>query len=311
LSTRLDRQNRDQHKKTIIKYSLLVLITVLAIGLIYKVGQNAITLHNRNQLQTVVARYGSLEDKLSGEGLVLRSEITVPAPANGHFENMVEEREKVARYAMLGYYIGIDNKTAMRAPAAGIFTRQVDGLEAALQDIKLEAVGPEVFKYQTVSNNPAAEIKVGQSVFKIVNNLEPTKILVHFPLKGTNHKISASQVVKLSINGQEMNYYKVLAYKKDFKELVMIVTSSEFQEDLLDQRLVKVKLLLESNTACLVPYKTLVKKDGKRGVYCTKGEDIVFKPVEVLDVKGNTAVVEGLEAIDVLITNPEILKNNL
>ncbi len=305
MSSRLDREGREQKKKTLIKYSLLILITLIAIGLLYRVGQNLSTLHNKSRLETVVPAYGCLEDKLQGEGMVLRSETIIMAPAKGRFENVLADKERVPRGVLVGYYISSGKKISMRAPAAGIFTRQVDGLESALQDIKLASVGPEVFKYQALSNDVNQEFNSGQGVYKIVNNHVPSQLLVHFPLEGLKLQIAKQQVVKISVDGKPLGEFIVLAYKKDFKELIMILESNDFQESLLNHRLVKVELILNSGSGYLVPEKSLVKKGKEKGIYCTVGEDILFKAVKVLDLKDDITVVEGLNPTDMVIINPE------
>lgn len=311
MSSRMVRQDRDRKMRSFLKYSVLILITFLTIGLIYRVGQNISTLYNRNNLQTSVTRYGCLQQKLKGEGILLLSETIVAAPANGYFENIVAEKEKVARNTQVGYFISMGRRSPMYAPAAGIFTRQVDGLESALKDIKLSSVGPEVFKYKAVLANPAQEMKSGQNVYKIVNNLMPSRLLLRFPLQGKNLSISVHNSADLIIDGKSLGSFKIEDLKQDSQQIFMIAEDDQFVEGLLEHRHVKAEIRINSSYGYLIPEKSLAKKGKERGIYCTKGENIVFKPVKVLDQNDDTAVVEGLEATDLIIINPGVLAHNL
>jgi len=310
LSSRMARKDKRRNRKSIIKYALLTLIILMLIGLIYKVGQNLITLYNRNQRETAVLQYGCLEDSLEGEGLVLRNEKTIQATANGRFENLVAEKEKVRRQDLLGYSINAGNKIAIRAAMAGIFTRQVDGLEKVLQNVDVKAIGPEIFDYNIQTADPGVEIKKGQVVCKIVNNLIPSQLLLHFPQESRDIQVSKDQMVQLYVDSKLMGNFTVRDYKRDFEELVMIVEANEFREDLLNKRLVKVKMVLNSQSGYLVPEKCVLNRGKEKGIYCTKSEEIIFKPVKVLKIKDDIAVVEGLNPTDIIIVNPSIIKSN-
>lgn len=311
MSDRMKRHAREMKKKRLLKYALLILIAFLGVGLIYKTGQNISVWYSRKQLETTVPTYGCLEDKLQGQGLVLRSEITVTAPAVGRFENVVAEKEKVARSTLVGYYLTSGHKTALQAPAAGIYTRRVDGLEAALSDIKLELVGPEVFKYKPLPPPATEEIKAGQGVYKIVNNLIPSLILAHFPLRDPDLTINEQQAVELVVQGKSLGLFKVMDSKQDFNELILLLESSEFLENLLDSRLLEVEMVFNSRDGYLVPQKSLVNRGQEKGIYCTKGERIIFKTVKVLDQKDDIAVIKGIEANDLIIVNPAAVKKKL
>lgn len=308
MSHRLEKKQRDRKKKSILKYALLILTMAMVAGLFYGVGQNLLTAYNQQRQETVLAHYGYMEDKLQGNGLVLRSETVVPASASGFFENIVSDGQKVALHTLLGYYLCRGEKTPMRAATTGLFTRQLDGLEEALQDVKLATVGPELFSYRPQHHDPKGEFKAGQSVFKIVNNLQPTRLILQFPLQELNPKIAQNQIVALSIDGQSLGQCTVIDFKKDFKKLVMMVETADFREELLNRRQVEVMLIMNSQSGYLVPEKSLFDRGQEKGIYCTKGEEILFRPVKVLAIKEGTALVEGLQANDMVILKPEKVK---
>ena len=307
MSNRLERKQRDRTKKTILKYALLIFALAATAGLIYLMGKKLLTAYHYQQRETVVAHYGTMEDKLHGDGLVLRNETVVSAPASGTFENMVSDGTKVSLNALLGYYINRGDKTAMRASVPGLFTRRIDGLEGALQAIRISTVGPEVFSYRPQYHDPETEFNTGQGVYKIVNNLQPTRLILQFPLQ-EHLKLEKNQIAGLSVNGRLLGECTVIDFKKDFQKFVIMIETNDFREELLNLRQVNVELTLNSQNGYLIPQNSLFKREKEKGIYCIKGEETLFRPVRVLAVKGGTALVEGLQANDMVILQPGEIK---
>jgi hypothetical protein len=194
-------------------------------GLFYGVGQNLLTAYNQQRQETVLAHYGYMEDKLQGNGLVLRSETVVPASASGFFENIVSDGQKVALHTLLGYYLCRGEKTPMRA-----------------------AHHRTIYASAGWTGGGLTGCQAGQSVFKIVNNLQPTRLILQFPLQELNPKIAQNQIVALSIDGQSLGQCTVIDFKKDFKKLVMMVETADFREELLNRRQVEVMLIMNSQS---------------------------------------------------------------
>jgi len=311
LSNRLEREQRDRTKKSILKYALLIFALAATAGLIYLMGKNLLTAYNYQQREAVVAYYGTMEDILHGNGLVLRSETVVAAPVAGYFENMVKDGTKVRFNALLGYYLNRGDKTPMRASVPGLFTRRIDGLEGALQDIRLSTVGPEVFSYRIRYHDPGTEFNAGQGVYKIVNNLQPTRLILQFPQPEQHLKLEKNQIARLSVDRRPLGECTVIDFKKDFQKLVIMIETADFREELLNRRQVNVELTLNSQNGYLVPQKSLFNRGKEKGIYCIKGEETLFRPVHVLAIKGGTALVEGLQANDMVILQPEIKKTRL
>ncbi len=304
MSSRKARLKRRIMQKSALKIVLLSCLAVLIIGIIYQLGQNTYSTFIKLNRDIKVAEYGHIEDKISGQAIVLNKEELASAEFEGHFENMVKDREKTSRGTLLGYYISSRGQTPLRAPVSGIFMRRTDGLEEVFRDINLQAVSPEIFQYKTSAVAENMNIQAGQAVYKIVNNLEPTRLLVHFPLDNIDFDIIAKQQVNVILDGKDMGKAIVKDMKQDFGEMLIILEFNDFREELLNQRYVGVELAFNSRSGYLIPEKALVEKEGKKGIYCTKDEDITFKPVDVIKIKDGKAVVEGLNKNDMLLINP-------
>ena len=301
MSKRMARNDRARTRKMILRLVILILVLGLTGSLVYLGGRNLMFAYHKHQRDTVLAQYGTIEQKLQGEGWVIRRETVFQAPAIGFFENMVSDGSKVSINTLLGYYLNRDEKIALRASMSGLFTRQIDGLEEVLGDINLSAAGPETFSYRTQQHDPEAEFKPGQGLYKIVDNLEPTRLLLQFPPPKDDPKLAQGQPASLRVNGRGLGKCTVIDFKNDFDKLVVMVETPDFREDLLNTRKADAELTMKSPYGYLVPEKSLLNNGKEKGIYCIDGEEICFKPVQVLAVRYGIAVVDGLQPNDMVI----------
>jgi len=304
VSSRKARLKRKIMQRSALKMILLSGLALLILGFIYQVGQNTYAAIVKLNRDIKVADYGQMEDKLSGAAIVLNKEELASAEFEGRFENMVKDRERTSKGTLLGYYVSSRGQAPLRAPVSGIFTRRTDGLEEVFREINLQTVSPEIFEYQTSTVAEDKPIQAGQAVYKIVNNLAPTRLLVHFPLDKIDFDIVAKQQVNVISAEKDLGKATVKDMKTDFGEMLMILEFNGFREELLNQRYIGVDVVFDSKSGYLVPEKALVEREGKKGIYCTKDEDITFKPVQIIKIKEGKAVVEGLNKNDLLVLNP-------
>ncbi len=302
--SRKSRIERQRVRKSAIKIVLLSCLAIIILGFIYKLGQGAYSTISKLNRDIKIAESGIIEDRVPGEAIVLNQEEIAAAEYAGRFENLVKDQEKISKGRLLGYYISARGQASLHAPISGVFIRRTDGLEEVFREINLQAASPEIFKYQTRVILDDKPIQAGQIIYKIVNNLEPTRLLFHSPLERLDFDIVLNQQANVIVDGKDLGKATVKEMKQDFGEILMILEFGEFKEELLDQRYTRVDLLFDSHTGYLVPEKALVESDGQKGIYCVDREDLTFKPVNVLKSKKGKLVVEGLRSQDMLLLNP-------
>jgi len=283
---------------------LLVGLAVIGLAFIYQIGVYAMSYYDKISRDVRVVEYGRLEDKQAAKAIFLNKEVTVAAEYDGRFENMVKDREKTSRGSLLGYYIGARGQTPIMAQASGIFSLKTDGLETVLGNLSLPVVTPEVFQYQTIPPREGEIILAGQTIYKIVDNLLPTRLLAHYPLEANNNDLQLKQQLKVVMAGKDLGKATITDLKTDFGEQLVMLELNGFREDLLNQRYVDVELVFGSYPGYIIPATALVEKEGKKGVFCTQDESIIFKAVEIVKIKDDKAVVEGLNKNDLLVINP-------
>ena len=304
MSTRTARFVRRGKRKSVIKIVLLVILAIISLAFIYQIGVHAISFYDKISRDVRVVEYGRLEDKQAAKAIFLNKEETVTAEYDGRFENMVKDHEKISKGSLLGYYISSQGHTPIIAHTSGIFTLKTDGLETVLGNLNLQGVGPEIFQYQTIAPREGELILAGQAVYKIVDNLTRTRLLVHYPLGDKNDDLKLKQQINVVMAGKDLGKAAIIDLKTDFGEQLMMLELTGFHEDLLNQRYVDVELVFGSYPGYILPVTALVEKEGKKGVFCTQDENIIFKAVEIIKIKDDKAVVEGLNKNDLLVINP-------
>ena len=304
MSRRMARLERRDKKMSVIRVGLLLIVCILALGIIYRFSVNTISTISKLSRDIKVVEYGSMEDKANGKAIVLNKENVVLAQSNGHFENMVKEQEKISKGALLGYFVNAQGQIPIRAQESGTFIRKIDGLEQVFQNIDLQTVTPEIYKYKTTQVKEDQPVIAGQPVFKIVDGLVPTRLLVHFPQNSINFDVKLGQQVKILMGGKELGNAIITNMRQDSGELLLIAEFKGFRDELLQQRFVDVDVVFDSRSGYLIPEKALVESYGKKGIYCSNGEDISFKPVTIVKTKDNICLVEGLKQNDMIVTNP-------
>ncbi len=304
MSLRMERLQRKDKRSVLIKIGLLALVALTLLGVVYRLGSQAVITFHKMSRDIEVVKYATIEDILEGQAAVLNKEDLFVAKSQGRFENLVKDKEKVSKGTLLGYFVDAQGQTAVRSSQAGIFVRNTDGLEEVFGNINLDAVTPEVFQYKPTPVFVEKPIQSGQPVYKIIDSLVPTRLLITMPMKDIDFIVESDQRVKVLHNEQELDHGSIAEMKQEGNDLIMLVQLDNFNDSLLTQRYINVEVVFDSQTGFLVPDKAIVEKEGKKGVYCSIGELTKFKPVEILKKRDGTVLVEGLDKNDFIVTNP-------
>ena len=140
-------------------------------------------------------------------------------------------------------------------------------------------------------------------MYKIVDSLVPTRLIISFPLDDIKFEIKDGQKVKVLL-GEKVASGIILEMKQDFEELIILLQLNGFVEETIHERYMDISVVFSSATGFIVPEKALVEKDGKKGIYCAIGEFTKFKPVDVIKVKDDIVVVKGLDKNDFILMTP-------
>lgn len=299
-----DRMERKGEKNKVARAVLITLVALAVLGLIYRIGCQAVTAIQERNRDIKIVQFGTMEDRLSAAAVVLNQEEIFPAKEAGRFENLVKEKEKVSKGALLGYFITAEAKSTVRASKAGVFIRSTDGLEEVFAQLNLAEVTPEVFKYKPHASFLERPFQAGEPMYKIVDSLVPTRLLLSLPIDEVDFIVQPEQKIRVVDENQESKTGRIVEMKQQDDDLLMLVQLDSFYENTVNKRYLAIDIVFDSQTGFLVPIRAIVEKEGKKGVYCAVGEFTKFKAVEIVKQKDDTALVRGLDKNDFIVTNP-------
>ncbi|HRY13355.1 MAG TPA: HlyD family efflux transporter periplasmic adaptor subunit [Syntrophomonadaceae bacterium] len=304
MSSRMQRLERRDKMYSAIKVVLVVLAAAAVLGIGYRIGCQALIAINSWNQEIKVVEYGTMEDRLPAQAVVMNEEQIFLAREAGRFENLVKDKEKVGKGTLLGYFITNEGKSTLRAPQAGIFIRGTDGLEEVFTHIDLAAVTPEVFQYKPVPAFLDKPVQTGEPIFKIIDSLVPTRLLISLPEDKLEAAVQPGEKVDILYEGESWGQGRIKEMKQEAGDVMLLVELDHFSADTISKRFVKVEMVLDTHTGFLVPAEAIVEKDGEKGVYCAVGPATKFKPVEIIKQKDDTVLVRGLDKNDFIVTNP-------
>lgn len=305
MSLRRKRETSKQKIKNILRWQIIICGLFLLIFVLYSLYSYTIYRIGKKNTEVVIVRYESVGDQLTAEAAVLNEETTYYAPADGHFENIVKENDKVRKNDLVGYFISSSqqDKQPVLANTPGMFTLKTDGLEKVFQSINFATVTPEVFHYKPSKEQYQEYCYNGYPVYKIVNNLKPTRLLIHFPQKEFKTKFYPGQHLDIVYNDIKISNCEIKNVKRISDEVVLLAELADYP-NIIDRRYIECQLIFNPQNGCLLPQKAIVAKGSKKGVYCVKGQDAFFKTVNILKKQKDMVLVEGLEANDMVIAHP-------
>lgn len=253
--------------------------------------------------EVVTPRMGSLEYSESADAIILNEEETYYAPAEGYFKNTVKEGERVGAGSTAGYFITVQGqRIKVTVPATGIYSEYTDGLEKAFKNIPLDSLAPTAFSYKIVRNTGDSHYYKDAPVFKIINNLKPVQLLVrlhHLPPAG----MSIGSSVIIERNNMTIGKASIQRIFTGYKENIVLLACQDFSPLSRKYRYFKINIGFDHQEGAIIPVKSLKNKGKEKGIYCIKGEKIYFKSVKILKTQDHWAIVEGLEANDLVVVN--------
>ncbi|MFZ5631578.1 MAG: HlyD family efflux transporter periplasmic adaptor subunit, partial [Bacillota bacterium] len=183
-----------------------------------------------------------------------------------------------------------------RAPRAGVVTCQVDGLEGVLNpdqvDI-LEVAGTKLKADETAGrDNGKNKCQKGQPVMKIIDNLSPLAICLQVPDGFPPDRIKKDGGITLAWENNEFTGRIADVRDRGGRPEVIIKTFS-YPSGLLYKRKVLLALVGGTVSGCLVPTKSLVEREGQRGIYIMNKQQFRWVPVKVEGEVNGSAAVSG------------------
>ncbi|MCG8402490.1 MAG: hypothetical protein MJA84_13000 [Firmicutes bacterium] len=233
-------------------------------------------------------------ETVAADGLVIRREELLKAPASGELKVLVRDGERLRVGSPLAEIRGVMDST-ITSPRAGVFSSHVDGLESLLvPDMlgELDLAAVEKIK----KDEPPAKNKVysGQFFGKVVDNLHPVYVYLGIdnPTGDVRRSFENRDTAYLVLKDREWPVKVEDVFIRDDK-LNLLVEIRDYPDELVHRRELDIELVARRLSGWLVPRQAVVFKDGEPGIYVASRQRIHWIPVSVRDRLGDTVSVTG------------------
>ncbi len=212
-------------------------------------------------------------------------------------------------------------KSVYTSPVDGMFSPRVDNFDNLLNPEKALELTPKSYK-ELMKNEVKAMNGIAKDTpfAKIINNFEWYLIssLPSDEISDIDVGSDVNIIVK-SVSDSKVNGKVIHMSAEENKEKVVVIKSTKLIEGIYTADKVDFEIIKNSYKGLKIPASSIIKKDGKEGVYTVKDGVYKFAAIEVLFrdknyviIKDNSSglVSDGYNVIlyDLVVTNPEKVK---
>ena len=252
-------------------------------------------------MRTAVARWDVVAQQWTGTAFAVRKESVVRAPARGVVRILVPEGARVRAGAAV-CQVG---DSTVRAPAPGLVSFSLDGLEQAispdssvLHDI---AVPRQESAWRFLSDgDPVDE---GAPLFRLVDDLY---WYLYVAVRGSRPLQSGRTVVVRYATGEVKMRVDRVEVRED--KMMALLSGDHLPIECLHMRSFDVKLEADGREGVVIPVSCIVEDDGRHGVYVLVGRTPHYRRVELLASNEESALVSGVPLGARVVVNPDVVR---
>jgi len=302
------------NKKIKVIIGRLVLFFI-ALGVVIWLGTQLYYFCVFHAIRTVTAELGELTESTAAKAVLLISESVVRAPGTGKLLPIVAEGDRVpvgtlvAQLELMADPAGNSGKISIKSPSTGIISYQLDGWESIYDRYSWQRVDPSVIFEKLEGGNKIAsgireDIKQGEPVFKVIDNLANPYLIVQFP-QGFKPHIEEKDQLTLAWEKDGTGKGLVVAHHKKGDHHYAVVELKQARP-YPTQRNLDLQLMHILGEGIIIPESALVEKEGQTGVYIMAVTGPKYRKVEVAATLNDQAAVQGIVPGVEVITNPRL-----
>ncbi|ADG82970.1 HlyD family efflux transporter periplasmic adaptor subunit [Thermincola potens] len=273
-------------------------------------------------VETQVANYDYIQSTVDFNGILVRDETVLSVPNHGKLAIVASEGERV-RVGAVVFKVNIpdvrgrDGVTAINisSPRAGLVSYRLDGLEKLLVPHNVNIM--DLFgifaghTLQSLKYDDNQVVEAGQTVAKVVNNLEPMLVLGELPNQPVflkKIKPGGRVLVDLGLAGSKPVYLTVVEAKPTGDKLRIVLELNDFAKEFIQNRVHTFRLISDRFEGYIVPEQALVYKDNKPGIYTVYKKLTRWQPVKIEGKVKDQVAVSGLEPETTYVINPKYIE---
>ncbi|SMB94217.1 putative membrane fusion protein [Desulfonispora thiosulfatigenes DSM 11270] len=271
-------------------------------------------------IQTELAAEGVIEKNYETHGFIIREEHIITTPSSGTIENLFPDGEKIAKnnevYAIKtvkGNALQKGQQVSVKAPISGIVSYNIDGLESNFSEDELQNINIKKLAQlqpKNTNNTKKQVVEKGTEVCKIIDNLKDIKCFIEFPLNTFNKPIQQGQVLQIRLpKYDEVVFAPVIDLKGVGNKAQILVEIPRMCYSLINERVIDIEIITKKKEGILLPSKAIVYNENKEsGVYWKNRGLVLWRPIKVIEKKDNIVLVQGIDPLTEVITNPKWVK---
>ncbi len=293
---------------------LLIVLLLIVIFLAFTPVKNLVI---SKLIKYDTAQWELLEEKIPVQAVVIRDETLVTAPADGKYEAVVPEGEKVAHGRVIGYIqtqsstTTVDEvKIPVKASRAGMISYHPDGLEGILKPDLLNNL--DIDKISTLLQDKKEttpdfqKLEKGKPLCKIIDNLDnPFVYVQNFSGLST---IKKGEIMSVQFPNGFKKRIVIQDIKKSSTKSVLMAEILDAPDLSLKNRFISVDLIPRSYEGIVISKTSLVEKNNRPGVLIPREGIAKWVEVQVKDDVENRVIVSGLDVGSQYILNPSLVK---
>lgn len=302
----------DKKIKTIVGRLVLFFI---ALGIVIWLGTQLYYFCVFHAIRTIPAELGELTESTAAKAVLLMNENVVRAPNTGKLLPIVAEGDRVpvgtlvAQLELMADPAGSSGKIQIKSPCTGIISYQLDGWESIYDRYSWQRVDPSVIFEKLEEGNKIVsgvreDIKQGEPVFKVIDNLANPYLIVQFP-RGFKPHIEQNDRLTLTWGEEGTGKALVVAHHKKGDHYYAVVELKQARP-FPCQRNLDLQVMHILGEGIIIPESALVEKEGQTGVYVMAVTGPKHRKVEVTAALNEQAAVQGIVPGTEVITNPSL-----
>ncbi len=332
-----------KRKKTVRKKrrKTLDILIYLFIALVVFTGYQPVKEYFASKLlDYTYLQYGVLEDQITTDALLIKTEQIVSGSGSSVLSPIVGEGERAANGQVIASAGFSGNKQNLRAPFAGMVSYKIDGLEGSLkpgcwEQISLSEVLKNILtqkeaaeQAQTQTNKKENKEKEedkqeqnGDIVIenrldsvKVIDNLREIYVYLEIPQRSSWPEMTEGTSFQLHFPNAIAEKASIMQVKDNGETRQVLFEIRTAKNLALSDRLQKCSLVLDSWKGYLAPVSAICYDEAQKPrIMVVKKNKIAWQEIEIVSQVGEQVVIQPLDGASLntstpIITNPERAK---
>ena len=326
MNTEKDSRAKVQTRKSISKLWFIVFLLGVIIPVSWSLNRNSTTSELENRLICVPVKWGTVEQGVKVQGVIIRDEMVYISPAGGTLRLVASEKERVRTDTVIAQVTpgGTKEKAFSNtqvdlvAERAGVVSFILDGLERTLTpsswvDYSAKRVSQLVSKPVNVKSG--MHIDTGQALFRIIDNYRIYVLAFLGPdiAPSISQSLVEGRRCNLRFDSLESHTYSARVVSRtnltqdNSSASALLLELSDFPHELYYLRHVGTKIITNTQKGQVIPKHALVKTKNGYLVYTPTNLGVDSKPVRVVATDDTQAICEGLKEGQRVVVNPHVV----